>query len=83
MDCYSKLSSEIIVEINWRKANIAKTYNRNNKLPKKYSFQNLHKWFNFAHDNWPVEESTCILMCWNFLLLIMDYEFTAKICLNL
>ena len=41
MDCYSKLSSEIIVEINWRKANIAKTYNRNNKLPKKYSFQTL------------------------------------------
>ena len=48
MDCYSKLSSEIIVEINWRKANIAKTYNRNNKLPKKYSFQTLAQMVEFC-----------------------------------
>ena len=35
-DCYFKLSSEIIVEINWWKANIAKSYNTiHNELPKK------------------------------------------------
>ena len=35
-DCYFELSSESIVEINWWKANIAKSYNTtHNELPKR------------------------------------------------
>ena len=37
---------------------------------------------NISSDNWSVEKN-CILICWNYLLLIMYYKFTKKICLIL
>ena len=52
-DCYFKLSSESIVEINWWKANIAKSYNTiHNELPKKIIYSDACPiGWGVAHEN--------------------------------
>ena len=87
----SKGSYESIIEINWWKTNIPKSYNRiHNELPKKiiYSDACPNGWgqlMKTCHQGITglLKTANCILMCWNYLLLIMHYKFTAKTCLIL
>ena len=77
-DCYFKLSFESIVEINWRKGNIAESYNTiQNELPKKiiYSDACLNGW-----DHWPVEKSKLHL---NVLELLAAYHALQIYCKNM
>ena len=87
-DCYFKLSSESIVEINWWKANIAKSYNTiHNELPKKiiYSDACPNGWGGVAHENmssgnhWSVEESELHI---NVLELLASYHALQMYCKN-
>ena len=70
-DCYFKLSSESIVQINWWKTNTAKSYyTMHNELSKKIIFSDA--WTNgwgVAHENMSsgvtglLKKANCILMC--------------------
>ena len=87
-DCYFKLSSESIVEINWWKANIAKSYNTiYNELPKKIIHSDAcpNIW-GVAHENmssvrhWSVEE---IKLHINVLELLAAYYALQIYCKNM
>ena len=86
-DCYFKLSSESIVEINWWKSNILKSYNTIHKeLPKKiiYSDACPNGW-GVAHENmssgghWSVEKSKLDI---NVLELLATYHALQIYCKN-
>ena len=90
-DCYFNLSSESIVEINWWKAKIPKSYKTIHKeLLKKTIYSDVcpNGWeqlMKTCHQEVTgrLKIVNCILICCNYLLLIMHYKFTAKICLIL
>ena len=88
-DCYLKLFSESIDQINWWKANIAKIYNTlHNGLPKKIFYSDAwpNGWGEVAHYNmssgghWSVEE--CKLHV-NVLKLLAAYLALQNYCKNM
>ena len=88
-NCYFKLSSESIVEVNWWKANTPKSYNTIHKeLPKKiiYSDACPNVWGEVPHENmssgghWSVEESKLDI---NVLELLATYHALQIYCKNM